>query len=73
MGAIIDFFTGFIDTIVYLVSFVFDLINELIWLITTLFKMIPVIPQVLVAFPTISAFAVSLLSVAIIFKILGRE
>lgn len=74
MGAIVEFFKGFIDIIESLVNFVIDTIMDLVYMISLLGSMIGNIPAYFGWIPSaIVSSIVVIFSIVIIYKIIGRE
>lgn len=74
MQAIIDFFTGLFDIIVSLVEFVISFIGDIVYVIELTAVFVGNIPNYFGWLP--SAFVsiiISIFSVVVIYKILGRE
>lgn len=74
MKAIISWLEGLVDIITGLVVFVIDFIGQMFQLVEMLVDAAATIPE-LFAFlpPPVVTICVSFLSVAVLFKILGRE
>lgn len=74
MGAIIDFFTGLIDTVVALVDFVIQNVQDLVYLVSLLGSLLPQIPIFLSWLPSVFvSIIVFAFTIVLILKIVGRE
>lgn len=74
MGAIIDFFTGIADTVISLVNFVISTIEDIVYMIGLLGKVIFSLPQLIGWLPAgIISIVVTAYSIVVIYKIIGRE
>lgn len=74
MTAIIEFITGIADGLFAIVDFMGGLIEDLLYVVTLVGKFVVSIPEYLSWLPApVLALFVSLFSVVVIYKIVGRE
>lgn len=74
MDALISFFTGIGDVIVSGFNFILSFVEDLVWIVQTLFWAIAQANLMLLWLPTkIMALVAVLLSVVMLYKIMGRE
>lgn len=74
MGAIIDFFSSIVDTIVSVIDFVISLVSDLFTIITLLADTLLAIPYLIGWLPsTAIAVVVATFAVVVIYKFTGRD
>lgn len=74
MQAIVDFFTGLFDIVVSLVEFVISFIGDIVYVIELTGVFVSNIPSYFAWMPSVYVtIIVSIFSVVVIYKILGRE
>lgn len=74
MTALVDFFKGFADIVSSLVNFVIGIIQDLLYVIGLLGSLVIKIPDMIGWLPSACiTLTVTLFSIVLIYKILGRE
>lgn len=73
MSAIVEFLTGIGDAILAFVTFITDIVADLIWFVELLVELIPAMPAFWTWLPGGLAYILGLcISVVVILRILGR-
>lgn len=74
MGAIIDFFTGIADTVISLVDYMISTIQDIVYMIGLLGKVILSLPELIGWLPAgIISIVATAFSIVVIYKVIGRE